>query len=80
MILNELDDKSLVQYFIANKEANKVWSNQIFWMNRVLNTFPYITVEILRKNKGNREWSEYYIDDLRKINISNSNDYLKKRI
>ena len=77
-ILNDLDDKSLVKYCSTNKEANKVCNNQIFWMNRVLKTFPYVDVEILRKNKGNRQWSEYYIDDLRKINTSNVDKYLKK--
>ena len=77
-ILNNLDDSSLVKYCTTNKEANKVCNNQIFWMNRVLKTFPYVNVEILRKYKGNREWSEYYIDDLRKINSSNADGYLRK--
>ena len=77
-ILNDLDDKSLVKYCSTNKEANKVCNNQIFWMNRVLKTFPYVNVEMLRKYKGNWQWSEYYIDDLRKINTSNVDKYLKK--
>ena len=77
-ILNNLDDSSLVKYCTTNKEANKVCNNQIFWMNRVLKTFPYINIETLRKNKGNRDWSEYYIDDLRKINTSNADYYLMK--
>ncbi len=77
-ILNELDDKSLVKYCTTNKEANKVCNNQIFWMNRTIKIFPYVYVEILRKNKGNKEWSEYYIDDLRKINTRNANRYLLK--
>ncbi len=78
MILNELDDKSLVNYCTTNKEANKVCNNQIFWMNRTIKTFPYVNIEILRKNKENREWSEYYIDDLKKINRRNAGRYLRK--
>ncbi len=76
-ILNNLDDSSLVQYCTTNKEANKVCNNQIFWMNRTIKTFPYVNIETLRKYKGNRQWSEYYIDDLRKINISNADEYLR---
>ena len=69
-ILNELDDKDLVKYCQTNKEANKICNDQTFWMRRVLKKISYIDIEILRKYKGERSWSEYYIEDLRKINPS----------
>ena len=75
-ILNDLDDKSLVNYCSTNKEADKICENQMFWMNRVIIKFPYINLNTLKQNKGNKTWSEYYIEDLRKIDHINSNDYL----
>ena len=39
--------------------------------------FPMVSQDVLRKYKGDRSWSEYYIKDLRKINPSNAQDYLK---
>ncbi len=75
-ILNNLDDNSLVKYCSLNKKANKVCNNQIFWMNRILTKYPYLNIKMVRKYKGNREWSDYYINDLRKINTSNADDKL----
>ncbi len=36
-------------------------------MNRVFLRFGYVGGDVLRKNKKDRTWSEYYIKDLRKI-------------
>ncbi len=66
-ILNELDDKSLVKYCSTNKKANEICSNELFWMNRILTKFPFINIKILQKYKGKRSWSDYYINDLRKV-------------
>ncbi len=75
-ILNELDDKDLVNVCQTNKKANSLCNDQVFWMNRVFQRFEYVGGDILRKSKGDRDWSEYYIQDLRKINPSNAGKYL----
>ena len=76
-ILNELEDKDLVNLCQVNKKAKSLCNDQVFWMNRVFQRFGYVGGDILRKFKKNRSWSEYYIQDLRKINKTNVDDYLK---
>jgi len=66
-ILNNLDDKSLVNFCQTNKKADEYCNDQTFWMNRILTIFPYLDLDLLRKYKGDRSWSEYYIFDLRKM-------------
>ena len=61
-ILNELEDVDLVKFCQVNKQANSICKDQVFWMNRVFNRFGYVGGNILRKYKGNKSWSEYYID------------------
>ncbi len=73
-ILNELDDVDLVNVCQVNKKAQSLCNDQVFWMNRVFDRFGYVGGDVLRKYKGNRSWSEYYIQDLRKINKDNAND------
>jgi ankyrin repeat protein len=70
-LLNQLDDRSLVNVCLTNKQAKEICDDQDFWLQRILIKFPYIPLEVFRKNKGDRTWSEYYIDDLRKINKQN---------
>ncbi len=80
-ILNKLDDGTLVTYCTANKGAMEVCNDQIFWMNRILKTFPYLDVDSLREYKGNRSWSELYINDLRKLKLADEhtqNDFAVK--
>ena len=67
-ILNKLDDVDLVKACQVNKQANDICNEQVFWMNRVFNKFGYVGEDVLRKYKGDRSWSDYYIYDLRKIN------------
>ncbi len=74
-ILNKLDDVDLVRACQVNKQADDICNDQIFWMNRVFDRFDYVGGDILRKNKGD-SWSEYYIQDLRKINSYNAQEYL----
>jgi len=76
-ILNKLEDKDLVNVCQANKQANSLCNDQVFWMNRVFNKFNYVGGDLLRKFKGTRSWSEYYIQDLRKI-PSNPDTYLEE--
>ncbi len=75
-ILNNLDDEDLVNVCQVNKKAHSICNDQVFWMNRVFLKFGYVGGNVLRTNKKNQSWSEYYIKDLRKINSNNSNQYL----
>ena len=76
-ILNELEDKDLVNVCQTNKKAQSLCNDQVFWMNRVFLRFGYVGGDVLRANKGtDRSWSEYYIKDLRKINSTNATNKL----
>lgn len=77
MILNKLDDKDLVNACQLNRAADNICNDENFWFNRVLTKFPGIPLDVLEHYKANRTWSEYYIQDLRKIN-SNPDLYLLK--
>ena len=77
MILNRLEDKDLVSVCQTNTKANQICNDQTFWMKRIFMKFPWVGQDVLRKYKGDRSWSEYYIKDLRKINLSNAQDYLE---
>lgn len=66
-ILNELDDKDLVNFCLTNKRADEYCNDQNYWFNRIIYRFPYIPFDILKKYKKERTWSNYYIYDLRKI-------------
>lgn len=78
MILNKLDDKDLVNACLTNKAADNVCNDDNFWFNRVLTTFPGVPLDVLIQYKGNRSWSEYYIEDLRKINKNTADSFLRK--
>ncbi len=75
-ILNNLEDKDLVNVCQTNKKAQSLCNDQVFWMNRVFLRFGYVGGDVLRKNKKDHTWSEYYIKDLRKINKVNGYRYL----
>ena len=66
-ILNELDDKDLVNFCLTNKRADEYCNDQNYWFNRIIYKFPYIPLDVLKKYKKERTWSNYYIYDLRKI-------------
>ena len=63
-ILNELDDVDLVKMCQTNRAADSICTDQSFWLNRIMTKFPYLSLEILNKYKGDQKWSEYYINDL----------------
>ncbi len=77
ILLNKLEDEDLVNVCQTNKKAQSICNDQVFWMNRVFNRFGYVGGDVLRKHKGDRSWSEYYIKDLRKINSTNAHKYLR---
>ncbi len=78
-ILNNLEDKDLVKFCMVDKKAQLLCNDQVFWMNRVFLKFGYVGGDVLRKNKKDRSWSEYYIQDLRKINSTNADYYIMAR-
>ena len=45
-------------------------------LNRIIKKFPYLDLSLLRRYKGDRDWSQYYIEDLRTINKDNANNKL----
>ena len=65
-ILNNLDDIDLVKACQTNRAADQICHDQTFWLNRILTKFPEVPIDVLQKYKGDRTWSEYYINDLRK--------------
>ena len=70
-ILSELEDVDLVKMCQVNRKADEICKDQGFWLNRIMLKFPYLGLDILNRYKQGRSWSEYYIKDLRKINIDN---------
>lgn len=69
MILNKLDDVDLVNTCQTNRAADQICQDQTFWLNRILTKFPKLPIDVLDKYKGDRTWSEYYINDLRRIGL-----------
>ena len=75
-ILNELDDKDLVNACRVDTKADEYCNDQLFWMNRILTKFP-MDLNILKEYKGTRSWSDYYIYDLRKVTYANMLDSIR---
>lgn len=61
-----LDDMTLLSACQSNKKIYQRVCNNI-WLGRIRTKFPYLSLDILNKYKGDRSWSEYYLNDLRKI-------------
>ena len=76
VILNELEDRDLVNICQVNKEASKLCDDQTFWLNRIVTKFPNVLSEVLVKNKKGRSWADYYIKDLRLLNSKDPNEIL----
>ena len=79
-ILGELEDVDLVNICQVNKQADEICKDQGFWLNRIMLKFPYLSLDVLNKYKDNRSWSEYYINDLRKINLSDAQSDLSESV
>ena len=75
--LSNLDDQELLEACQNNEHFTNICDHQTFWKTRIMKKFPYLDLAILEKNKGNRTWSDYYINDLRKINETNAEQYMK---
>lgn len=79
IILNKLDDKDLVNLCQTNRQGNDLCNDQSFWLNRIMVKFPYLSLDLLKEYKGDRTWSQYYINDLRKINKFNKTQYIESK-
>ena len=77
VILNKLNDIDLVNVCQTNHQANELCNDQKFWLNRIMITFPYLDLDLLKQYKGDRSWSQYYIKDLRQIKPNNTETYLR---
>ena len=66
-ILNNLEDKDLVNLCSVNRYSRRLCNDEYFWLNRILKKFPYLSLEMLKQYKKDRRWADYYIKDLRKV-------------
>lgn len=62
-ILNNLEDKDLVSYCETHQYAKSICNDQSFWQRRTISKYgEQLDVEMMRKNKGDIKWSDYYIE------------------
>jgi len=66
-IMNKLDDRDLISLCRTSKKADEYCNDQTYWMTRTLEKYYYISPDILKRFKGDRSWSDYYIQDLRRV-------------
>ena len=68
-ILNRLNDKDLVSSCQTNKYAQSVCNDEKLWLRRSIDRFSkYVSVEEMKKFKGNRTWGEYYVEIAKILN------------
>jgi len=72
-LMLRMEDKDLVNFCRTSKKANEYCQDDIFWLNRIMYKFPYIPLDVLKRYKGERSWANYYIYDLRKVDIKSKN-------
>jgi len=78
-ILLYLDDMDLAGIYMTNKETQLLSTSETFWLNRILDKFPYLNIEILKTHKKST-WAEYYKNDLSQIDVSNPDMLLEEAI
>ena len=62
-ILNKLDDKKLIEMCEMDQYLYSICNDQVFWQRRVISTYgKYLTLDEMKKGKGDRNWSDYYIE------------------
>lgn len=57
-ILSELDDRSLFNFCLANKDINEMCKDDFFWRNRFLNRFGEVAAGYKLEN---RNWRNHYL-------------------
>ena len=70
LILDKLDDKSLVSFCLTNKDANRLCSIDSFWRNRLIRKYGNVQF-------NSRTWKQFYLsifkywnDDTNGMNIA----------
>ena len=62
LILDNLDDKSLINFCLVNKEANRLCSIDSFWRNRLVRKYGE---ESLQFKSPERTWKQFYLSILK---------------
>src|SRR5665648_219289 len=65
LVLERLEDKELVKICQTNQYLRNLCRDEGFWLRRIQEKFPYLSLDILNRYKGDKTWSQYYIEDLR---------------
>ena len=58
LILDILDDKSLINFCLVNKDANRLCSIDSFWINRLVRKYGQ---ESLQFKSPERTWKQFYL-------------------
>jgi hypothetical protein len=58
LILNKMDDRSLLSYCQTNKYAENLCNNEDFWRNRFIKVYG---IEDAKLKDKNRSWKNYYL-------------------
>ena len=59
MILDNLDDKSLLSFCLTNQDANRLCSIDSFWRNRLIRKYGNIQI------KTGKTWKQFYLSILK---------------
>ena len=62
LILDILDDKSLINFCLVNKDANRLCSIDSFWINRLVRKYGK---ESLQFKSTNKTWKQFYLSILK---------------
>ena len=77
-VLDNLEDKDLVNYCRINQAANRVCNDQTFWFNRLQSRFPQIDLEVMAKVKTG-SWSDVYIQMVQFVRFINRLDWMRNK-
>ena len=78
-ILNRWNDRELLNICSVSKEASKLCNDQEFWKIRTYKKFGnYLSSDLINFYKGDRKWSDYYIELSSKLNSKHANYELAK--
>lgn len=76
IILNKLNDKDLFNISLTCKHFKEIISDDLFWLKRITFLFD-ISIDTLNKYRKYRNWKNFYIEDIRKLNPRDVNLYIK---
>jgi len=64
-VLNELDDKDLLNFCLSNRENKELCDNETFWMNRTYNKYR----DYVEFKSPARKWKNYYLSLVYYLNL-----------